>query len=91
VNLPDTLIIGVASWRLAFMLVREAGPLEMFARLRTRTTIGGLLECVFCSSVWAAALLWLLWHTPLRPVVYVLAASGAGLMIASWTGVEFKQ
>jgi len=73
------------------MLVREAGPLNVFARLREHTTLGGLLECVFCASVWTAALLWLLWLTPGRPAVYVLAISGAGLIAASWTGVEFKQ
>jgi len=88
-SLPETLILAAASWRLAFMVVREDGPLSMFARLRQRTTLGGLLECVFCASVWTAALLYVLWFVA-RPVVVVLAASGAGLMLASWTGVECK-
>lgn len=89
-SLPETLILATASWRLAFMLVREAGPLNVFARLRDRTTLGGMLDCVFCASVWTAMLMWLLWHTIARPVVVVLGVSGAGLMIASWTGVEYR-
>lgn len=88
-SLPDTLIIAAATWRLAFMLVREAGPFDVFARLRVRTTLGGMLECVFCTSVWTAALMLALWFIA-WPVVVVLAASGAGLMLASWTGVEYR-
>lgn len=89
-NLPDVLILGAASWRLAFMVVREDGPAHVFARIRQRSTLAGLLDCVFCMSVWAAVALWLLWLTPARPLVYIMAISGAGLMLASWTGVEFK-
>lgn len=86
----DLIILALACWRLAFMLVREAGPLDIFARLRARSTLGGLLDCVFCTSVWTAALALALWATPLRPVVMLFAVSGLALMAASWTGVEFK-
>ena len=34
------LLAGLATWRLAFMLVREDGPGEIFARLRNRLGAG---------------------------------------------------
>jgi len=65
------LIFGLATWRVANMLVHERGPFQMFFRLRVRVGIGmdndgepvmipdrffaELLSCVFCSSIWIAA------------------------------------
>ena len=80
--------MALATWRLAYMLTYEMGPWGVFERLRGLTTLGGLLVCVYCTSVWAALALWVVWGTPARPLVYVLAVSGAGLMLASYTGVH---
>lgn len=82
----DVLIIALATWRLAYMVTSEAGPWDVFARLRTRWPLGGLLTCVRCLSVWAAAALWLVYLTPASPVVLLLAISAAALMLASYTG-----
>ena len=87
-SLPDVLIIAAAAWRLAYLVTKEDAPFRLMARLRSRTTIGGLLDCIKCASVWTAALMVLLWVTPLQPVVFVFAVSGAALMLASWTGVH---
>jgi hypothetical protein len=51
------ILAGLATWRIAFMLVREDGPGEIFTRLRNR--LGGslfdrLLGCVKCVGVWTA-------------------------------------
>lgn len=89
-NALDLVVLSLACWRLAYMLVREDGPAHIFARLRARTTVGGLLECMFCSSVWTAVLVFAVWLTPLRPVVAVLAVSGLALMAAKYTGVEYQ-
>lgn len=86
----DLLILALACWRLAYMLVREDGPAHIFARLRARTTFGGLLECVFCTSIWTAVLVFAVWLTPARPVVEVLAISALALMAAKYTGVEYQ-
>ena len=91
VAIDEVLIIAVATWRLAYMLVREGGPTEGFTKFRAQHTVGGLLLCVKCTSFWVAALMLALWLTPLRPVVYIFAISGAGLMLASWSGVEFER
>jgi len=90
-SLVDLIILSLATWRLAFMLVRESGPFDIIARARTRSTLGGLLDCVACVSLWSGIILWLLYLTPLKPVVYIPAISAGGLMLASWTGVEFER
>lgn len=66
-ELTPLLIFGLATWRLASLLVNEAGPGFMFLKLRERagiTHIGGekliipdgflpgLLSCIWCSSLW---------------------------------------
>ena len=90
-DLSEWLILAVASWRLAYLLVRERGPFMVLAKMRTHTSLGGLLNCIACVSLWCAFALLGLWLTPLRLVVYALAISGAGLMLASWSGVEFER
>lgn len=91
-NPLDLAVLSVASWRLAYMLVREDGPWGVFARLRAATTFGGLLDCVYCASVWTAAGMLLLWTIGglAQTFVYVLALSALGLMAASWTGAGFE-
>lgn len=85
----DLLILALASWRLASLLVQEAGPLDVFARFRAHSTLAGLLDCVWCASVWTAAGMLLLWWIGgiAQVFVYALAVSAAGLMLASFTGL----
>jgi hypothetical protein len=64
------LIFGLATWRIASMLVQEDGPFFIFRHLREKTGIehddsgdilvipesfgAGVLSCVWCCSVWVA-------------------------------------
>lgn len=72
-ELVRVVICGLAGWRLASLLVAEAGPWDVFERLRTRVgvpnfgevasgLIPGMFSCVWCMSVWTVALCWLLWE-----------------------------
>lgn len=74
-----------AIWRLSAMLVNEAGPFEVFERLRYKardTMLGALLECVWCTSVWVSALLLILAeYAPGRYAIYVLAGSAGAIII----------
>lgn len=81
--------LGLASWRLASLLVQEAGPYGVTEWFRERLGIrhedgipsswpgaglAALFSCVWCMSVWTAGLLYLVWRfTPIP--VYILAAS----------------
>jgi hypothetical protein len=82
----DLLILALATWRLAYLMAKEAAPFHLMTRLRQRTTFGGLLDCLMCSSWWAAVVMLLLWFTPLQPLVWVFAVSGAALMLGNYTG-----
>jgi hypothetical protein len=85
----ELLILALATWRLAFMLVREDGPGDVFLRLRQRRLLLGLFGCVYCMSVWTAGVMLVLWAIwPLTVLVYVLAISGAALMLQSFSGVQ---
>lgn len=85
----DLLIIALAAWRLASLLVQEAGPYRAFERWRDWlggrkfnphiVTLRALFECVWCMSLWTSALLLLAWHTPVQPAVFVLAASALAI------------
>lgn len=82
----DFLILALATWRLAYLMAKEAAPFQLMTKLRQRTTFGGLLDCIKCSSWWAAGVMLLLWFTPLQLVVWVFAISGGALMLGSYTG-----
>ncbi|MBU1777991.1 MAG: DUF1360 domain-containing protein [Gammaproteobacteria bacterium] len=67
----EFLILSLATWRTASLLVHEDGPWMVFRRLRERAGIvhdeqgeaamipdgflAGVLSCVWCSSMWTAA------------------------------------
>ena len=54
------IVASLAVWRLSYAIVRENGPLMVFARLRARLAAsqkrsGGLFDlisCIYCVSVW---------------------------------------
>lgn len=86
-SLLELLILALAAWRAAYFLVKESGPFAVMDRVRNRWH-SGVLTCAYCASVWTALVMFLLWLTPLQHVVYVLAISGAALMLASYSGVN---
>lgn len=65
-------IVGLASWRLASLLVDEEGPWHVFARLRQWAGIpagpgeipdgilAGILSCIWCATVWVVPVFWML-------------------------------
>ena len=85
----DTLV-GLGAWRLSAMLVYEDGPWDLFARLRLRAglragapvegLLPGILNCIWCSSVWVASGLWAL--SELHPLFAAVPAAWALAVIA---------
>ncbi len=78
-NLLDALALILATWRLTSLLVQEDGPFQVFARLRDTLPHGGLLTCIWCCSVWTAALLYLLYLYIQWPV-WILAISAGAIL-----------
>ena len=70
--LEEVIIIGLAAWRLAHLLIGEDGPWSVLVRLRRllgvpiKGEVTGLfpilLTCPWCLTIWTAALLWGLWQ-----------------------------
>lgn len=76
-DLTTFLLLSLAAWRIASLLVRETGPFNIFVWVRERVGIGhdehgvpymvpdnvfaGVLSCVFCASVWVAGGWLLFW------------------------------
>lgn len=82
-------LITLATLRLSFALVKENGPFDIFQRLRNRTTIGGMLECMWCTSVWAAIALYFVFpHLP--EAIYILAFSCGAMLLWRYTGGDFS-
>ncbi len=85
------LLLGIlATWRMASLLYREAGPFELFDRIRktagvkhdgtgepySDNQIGKMLCCFWCTSVWAALPIAVL-QRRLSPVIILAYSAGA--------------
>lgn len=82
----DVVCLFLATWRLSSLVTRGQGPKQVFAHIRARLdphglqvpgSLGQLVTCLWCMSIWAAAVLWFL---PIE-VSYVLAASAVAMGI----------
>lgn len=82
----DLVLLAFASWSLANMTAREQGPWRIFERFREAFPLGGLTACIYCTVRWIALFLFVV-HLFAPAVTWVLAISGAALMLRSYTGV----
>jgi hypothetical protein len=73
----------LAAWRLSSLLVQEDGPARVFAHVRARTSLWGVLECLWCASVWVALLVLVLERIAPR-LVDVLAISAGAIAVDRW-------
>ena len=96
--LVQAILIGLAAWRVAAFLAYERGPYAIFLRFRERLGFehdengeptvwpGGWREvfsCVWCLSIWTAALFYGVWR--LEPlIVVVVAAATVVVIIEKW-------
>jgi len=75
----------LATWRVTHLLVSEDGPWEILARLRRRlgnSTLGRLMDCFGCASMWvAAAFSYLVFRRLPDLLVGWLALSGAAFLL----------
>lgn len=83
----DFVLLFSASFSLAEMISRESGPWGIFTRFRARFPLGGLTSCVKCTVRWIAIGLFII-HLFTPILSWVLAISGAALLIRSYTGAS---
>lgn len=92
-NMIALIVGGLVTWRISHMLVKESGPLAIFARLRAHLAfkqkrIGGLFDmfsCVACLSMYVAALtsLWLA-ESVFELVLYTLSFSAVATLLEAY-------
>jgi len=88
------LIAGFAGWRASRLLVYEAGPGNLFGRIRAACGVpdgpgeirplpflGPLVSCVPCASVWLSAAAWGIGAWLGWMPVAIAAACGVALML----------
>lgn len=83
--LEAAILIGLAGWRLASLLVTEDGPFKVFERIRWHFQPVGivsdhdffeaLFNCMWCMTVWTTALMGLVWLFVPDAVILVAATS----------------
>lgn len=90
--IPEVLLCGLAGWRAAALVTREAGPGNLFGRLRERLgagagviipdgSVGQLFSCVYCASIWTTAGAWLCWEYASPLPVGIMAAAGLAAIV----------
>lgn len=92
IPLPEFVLMVLAAWRITYALVWEDGPFEVLAMLRRLPyPVGpkrvkemrlhvGMLDCVYCTSIWVMLLLWLAWvllPVPFYTIIIVFGGSAA--------------
>src|SRR5262245_43204684 len=86
-------LAGLATWRIAFLLVREDGPGGALARLRRGLgdgLPGRLLGCIKCVGLWVAfPLAFFVGGDWTELVVTWLALAGVAALVDEWTRPPF--
>ena len=72
-------IASLATWRIAVLISKDRLPFKLGLKARKKFES---LNCLYCVSIWAAALIALhLTREPFRYIVIVLALSAAAILI----------
>ncbi|MEE8361782.1 MAG: hypothetical protein V3R71_06470 [Gemmatimonadales bacterium] len=91
----EAILAAFAGWRVASLMVNEAGPWDGFERLRIRVGIppqgeageissnplAGALSCIWCCSVWTAGGAYLVAEFVVLWPVALVAAMGMAIVI----------
>lgn len=83
-NPLDLLLLALATWRLTSLLVQENGPAGTLKWAREHLPHGGVLDCIWCCSIWCAALLVVVYGYVQWPV-WILAVSAGAILYDKWT------
>lgn len=94
-QLMSLLTMGLATWRVSAILTEEAGPLNIFGRIRKAAgadvlipvpgSLGDIMSCIYCLSVWVGCVFYLGQRfLPLffDPFTKVMAMSAVALIVS---------
>lgn len=88
----DLITIALFAWYTAYVLIKTSGPFGVFARVRSVTTVGGLLSCLWCLILWTSIAGYLLLGKPVEPqmIVPIGAAAGLGMLAHKYVGWDYQ-
>lgn len=71
-------MIALAGFALAYLLTATSGPFDIFSKLRSILLKRKVrvLECMVCTGVWTAALMWILSMTEFSYLLKLISAIG---------------
>jgi len=86
-TLIDLVLIALAVLYIGHVITQTEGPAHSFRALRdkTRRRLGGMFDCPWCVSFWAALTLFFL-HQVAPGVTWIFAIAGAAMALRSYTG-----
>lgn len=85
----DFALITLSTLYCGYTVSSTAGPFNVFATLRKRLPLGGLTSCAKCLLPWVALALVGFWEVGAHAVLWVLGASGAGLVLMYYSGMLY--
>ena len=76
-------MIALAGFALAYLLTATSGPFDIFSKLRSVLINRKVrvLECMVCTGVWTAALMWILSMTEFSYLLKLISAIGLVIII----------
>ena len=82
----DYIVIALATFYLSYVLTITEGPWKSLVKLRYWLPMGGMFECIYCAALWIGVGCYLLYNTPLQPVVSICGVVGLGMAVFRFTG-----
>ena len=98
--LVETVLIGLAAWRVSALVSYERGPFDVFLRFRKRlgfahdhndevvgypdTFLGKFIGCTWCLTPYAAVAFWAIWEYVSEPIVIIVAAATVAVVVERW-------
>lgn len=82
----DLLTLSLACYLLTDALVNRDLPFSVMARLREQVK-SDVFHCFYCSSIWAAIIVYVTWQ--IEPgIVYPFAIGGGAVLLWRYTGAS---
>lgn len=86
--LTEAILVGLAGWRVAHLLVYEDGPFDIFLKLRDKIIGTGPIEgffpklfsCIWCMSIWTTLISYGVFR--LEPIMILILAGAAVAVLA---------
>lgn len=84
-DITTAVLLASAVWYISYSLTALEGPFNLFVKLRA-LHMGGLFDCIYCTSVWVGFFAIWLWLGGFEALLYPFALAGVAMFLRSYTG-----